>query len=169
MHWNDIPKFPHISYSVTIPWRYLESNLKDYIENHNLQMDPDFQRGHVWTEEQQISYVEFMLRKPTSGKDIYFNHPGWMKDWEGDFVLVDGKQRIEAVRSFLQNKLRIFGHLYSEFDSIIPPTTPFFTFHVARLATRADVLQWYIDFNAGGTPHSKEEIDRVREMLQKEV
>ena len=34
------------------------------------------------------------------------------------------------------------------------------------LKTEKEVLQWYIDMNAGGTSHSKEEIDRVKKMLE---
>lgn len=29
-----------------------------------------------------------------------------------------------------------------------------------------DLHKWYIDMNAGGTPHSNEEIDRVNEMIK---
>jgi hypothetical protein len=33
--------------------------------------------------------------------------------------------------------------------------------HVNDLKSKKEVLTWYIEMNAGGTPHSKEEIDRV--------
>ena len=39
--------------------------------------------------------------------------------------------------------------------------------NVNDLKTEKEVLQWYIDMNAGGTPHSSEEIQRVREMIEK--
>lgn len=39
--------------------------------------------------------------------------------------------------------------------------------NVNDLKTRDEVLQWYIDINAGGTPHTKEEIERVRAMLSR--
>lgn len=29
-----------------------------------------------------------------------------------------------------------------------------------------EVLQWYVDMNAGGTPHTSEEIERVKKMIQ---
>lgn len=59
-------------------------------------MDPDFQRGHVWTEKQQIA--NFM-----------------------------------------------------------------------KIPDRAGILKWYIDFNAGGTPHKRSEINRIRQLLIKET
>lgn len=30
-----------------------------------------------------------------------------------------------------------------------------------------DVLQWYIEMNEGGTPHTKEEIQKVKDMVAK--
>ena len=37
--------------------------------------------------------------------------------------------------------------------------------NVNDLKTEKEVLQWYVDMNAGGTPHSNEEINRVRSMI----
>jgi len=40
--------------------------------------------------------------------------------------------------------------------------------NVNDLQTRAEVLQWYIDFNSGGVVHTAEEIARVKALLEKE-
>ena len=37
--------------------------------------------------------------------------------------------------------------------------------HVNNLKTKREVLQWYIDMNAGGTPHTTEEIERVKKLI----
>jgi len=34
--------------------------------------------------------------------------------------------------------------------------------------TRAEVLTWYLQINAGGVVHSDEEIERVKELLKEE-
>jgi hypothetical protein len=166
MTWRDIPLFPHISYTIDVAWRFLEGTLQEYLES-GLNMDPDFQRGHVWTRSQQALYIEFMLKAPASGKDIYFNHPSWMDSScfkEDEFVLVDGKQRIQAVRAFLNDEFPAYGHLYSQYGGNIP-TDYRLTFHFAKLQTKAEVLKWYLDFNSGGTPHSQEELARVQNLL----
>lgn len=186
MNWSDIPEFPNIHYSVHVPWAHLEEQLEHYNESSRkgvpgLDLNPDFQRGHIWTEQQQIRYVEFAIRQPQSGMHIYFNHPGWMSDWsKGPLVLVDGKQRLEAARRFIRGEIPVFGHYVKEFTHYSPgnpirhlpadsiPNDITFIFNIAKLQTRADVLQWYLDFNAGGTPHTQEEIDRVRGLLKKE-
>jgi len=170
MNWQEIPKFPHIHYRISMPWEYLQENIDRFTREYNLDMSPDFQRGHIWTEQQQIAFVEYALMEPQSGLEIFFNHPGWMTNFKGDMVLVDGKQRIEAASRFLNNEIPAFGTLrknYTGFDR--PNKMPLdlqFYFNIARLKTRADVLKWYLDFNAGGTPHTKSELDKVRMMLK---
>jgi hypothetical protein len=166
MNWKTIPKFPQIYYRINISWDFLEDQLNKFVNEYKLDLNPDFQRGHVWTEEQQIKFVEYAVSEPQSGLEIYFNHPGWMSSYKGDFVLVDGKQRLEAARRFLNNEIPAYGYYRKEFrgQDTIPSSIQFF-FNIAKLQTRKDVLKWYLDFNSGGTPHSKEELERVKQLL----
>lgn len=40
--------------------------------------------------------------------------------------------------------------------------------NINDLKSKREVLQWYIEMNAGGTPHSNEEIRRVKALMEKE-
>lgn len=166
MRYQDIPQFTKSAgYRVNVTWNYLESWIESQLEI-NLDLDPDFQRAHVWTEDQQRRYVEFVLRGGQSGKDVFFNCVGWMGNFRGPFVLVDGKQRIEAVRRFLGDDLAIFsGHLHRDIGGFIPVDANFLV-HVNNLETRAEVLQWYLDLNEGGVVHTQAELNKVRELLK---
>lgn len=76
MKFSDIPQFTRSgSYQIDVPIDYLLKTLDGYKEHDNLQMNPDFQRGNVWTEEQQIKYLEFFFRGGKSANVIYFNCP----------------------------------------------------------------------------------------------
>ena len=130
-------------------------------------IDPDFQRGHVWTEAQQVAWLEFVIRGGITSRVLYFNHPGWMGDWKGTLVLVDGKQRLEAIRRLVGNEIKVFGSYFREFTD--PLFMPDIRINVNDLKTRAEVLQWYIDFNTGGVVHADAEIARVRDLLEKET
>lgn len=170
---RDIPQFtPNAPYTVTIFWSKLERFLSEQIEQ-GLQTDPDFQRGHVWTERQQVAFVEFILRGGQSGRDIRTNHPTYNAGAPGEgvsYVLVDGKQRLTAVLRFLRDEITAFGHRYSEFeDRRQLHTNLSFMWHVNNLQTRAEVLQWYLDLNTGGTIHSDQEITRVQGLLAAET
>ncbi len=175
---TDIPKFfQPPCYNVTTSWGMLEATLKSYDERETpgglgLNLDPDFQRGHVWTEDKQIAYVEYCLQEGMGSRTILFNHPNWQGSYKGEMVLVDGKQRLEAVRKFLRNELPIFnGNYLKDFDDIprlFRSNGANFVFSVNNLKTRKEVLEWYLQLNTGGVVHTKEEIDKVKELLKKE-
>ncbi|RQP93656.1 DUF262 domain-containing protein [Burkholderia stagnalis] len=138
-----------------------------------LELEPDFQRGHVWTDEQRVRYVESLIRG-SAPRSILFNCPGWNREKEpGDipshtFQCVDGLQRLTAVRKFMDGELRVFGGV-SAADLKRSPFDPSrYTLKVAvyEFSNRADLLQFYLDLNSGGTIHGPKEIDRVRKLLQ---
>lgn len=170
MNFSDIKQFIRTgSYEVDVSLASLERSLADFSEDCGLELNPDYQRGHVWAEEQQVSYVEFLLRGGTTARVIYFNSPeygvkGEETNLEDTIVCVDGLQRLTACRRFLNDEIEVFGYKYSEFTGA-PRVMQGLKFNINSLQTRAEILEWYIQFNSGGTVHTDEEINRVKEML----
>ena len=174
MKCEDIVQFTSCgSYQVNMTMEDLLRTLKKEEENLGLILESDFQRGHVWTEEQQIAFIEYFLRGGKSGRDLYFNNPDWggrrnRNDYH-EFVCVDGLQRITAVRRFMNNEIPAFGVYRKDFEDDWLFTHDFmhtFNVHVNDLKTKEEVLTWYIEMNTGGTPHTKEEIAKVEEMIE---
>ncbi len=161
---RDIPLITIARYHVNVPWNYIQG----WIEEQEVNMNPDFQRNYVWNKLQKEQYIEWVLRGGQSGKDIYFNHPGWMKHFNGEMVIVDGKQRVDAVLGFLNNKVKAYGYYREEYSDRPSTVDHTFEVHVADLASRKQVLQWYIDMNTGGTKHTAEEIKKVKALLKEE-
>lgn len=171
MRFREIPQYTRwATYGVDVGWSYLKTHLKLQVEEYGLDLDPDFQRGYVWTPEQKVRYVEFILRGGAGGREIQTNHPEWNRSFMGGpYVLVDGKQRLNAVISFLDNDFPVLGgHYYSDFEDRPNMTTARFRWNVNDLATREEVLQWYIDLNTGGTVHTSDELEKVRTMIAAE-
>lgn len=174
MNFEDFRTMPRSFYSVDISWKFLEQHVQSEIDECGLDLTPDFQREHVWTPKQQKEYLEYIFKGGCSGKELFFNCPEYphvslnKEDKDNKYVIVDGRQRLTAVRLFFKDKIRVFGHLYSEIDGPLDFLYKF-RWNIAALPTRAEVLQWYLDFNAGGTPHSAKEIRRVRDLLAKEA
>lgn len=168
MHINEICKLKSFgNYQIDTPVLYLNEKLSDWVEESNLELNPYFQRGRVWTVDQQIAFIEFLLR---GGKcpPLLFNHPGWMKSFEGNFYCVDGLQRISAILDFLAGELPVFnGHYIQDIEGIHRVLrSTFISLYVNDLKTDQEVLEWYLELNSGGTPHSQEELDRVRRLLE---
>lgn len=171
MRYSDIPSFTSEgNYQVDVPLNRIKAHLDTFLEM-GLNMEPDFQRAHVWTETQQIRFVEWLLRGGKgSAQNIYFNHTRWdTLASDGEFVLVDGLQRTTAVLRFLNNEIPVFGGYYfRDFEGPCPMHIGL-RFCVNNLKTRAEVLQWYLDINAGGVAHTEEEIEKVRRLLEEEL
>jgi hypothetical protein len=171
MRYDDIPQLPRANYGIDISWQYLEEHIM-----HNQQevlaprdLTPDFQRAHVWTAEQQRQYVEYNLMGGEVSRVLTFNCPGWQGSWKGPYVIIDGKQRLEAVRAFLRNDLRVFGRYRKDFTGRLGISGPSFRCNVCTLETRAEALRLYLSINAGGTPHTSSELSKVRRLLEKEL
>lgn len=169
---KDIPRFiSHGNYAVDMGISHLQNWINEMTEDWGLKLDPDFQRGHVWTEEQQTKYVEFLLRGGKTGLDVYFNSPSWhIQVPDGaynEFVCVDGLQRITAIMKFQSNDLKVFGLYYNEFEGDPREVITRISIRINDLQYERDVLQWYIEMNEGGTPHTKEEIQKVKDMVSK--
>lgn len=163
---KDIPKFIwHGSYQVDIMLRYLPEAINGYIKDYNLNMSPDYQRGHVWTRKQQKAYVEYLLKGGMSSRNIYFNCPGWGTTFEQKMELVDGKQRITALLLFLNNEFPVFNSFYNEFTDKIDSCNTV-KFCINCLKKKSEVIQWYIEMNAGGVVHTDEEIEKARNLME---
>ena len=141
--------------------------------NGTFELEPDFQRGHVWTDEQRVAYVEAVIRK-TAPTRLLFNCPGWSRNSRpsGDipdntFQCIDGLQRLTSMRQFLAGKFTVFGGESVETLKGSPFDLGRYRLQMAvyEFNMRADLLQFYIDLNAGGTVHAQTEIDRVRSLI----
>lgn len=170
MNWNEIPQFIstescyHVNYGLVGYVKWIEEEQKEL----NLQLNPDFQRGHVWTEAQQQKYIEYILMGGKSGRTFYFNWPSSRICHEldyNDYVCVDGLQRTTAIQKFIHNELKVFGQFYKDFGKELGRTEYSLNIRVNDLQSKKDVLTWYVEMNEGGTPHSKDEIERVKNMI----
>ena len=56
MDYKDIPQFPRADYQIDVDWEYLEETLEEWNESYGIELNPDFQRAHVWTEQQRTEF-----------------------------------------------------------------------------------------------------------------
>jgi hypothetical protein len=170
MNYSDIPVISQAKWGCSEGWDGVMEGWAFMHRGIPVELRPDFQRGYVWTQKQQICYIENMLKGYATGRDVYFNHPTWGSFEDAEkypIQCVDGQQRIGAVIEFMENRLPIFGdHYYRDIGGVFPwGDRACFIIHVNNLKSRREVLQWYIDLNTGGTVHTDDEIERVRKLL----
>lgn len=177
LRFQDIPKFQHGgNYCIDVCAAELPAWMARVQEDEPVELDPDFQRGHVWSKEQQTRYLEYLVRGGHSSRDIWWNHPAWLgfdqakgSDLPLALMIVDGKQRLTAVLEFLADRVPVFGHPLSAYSDPHAVTKRHqgvaFKVHINNIQTRRELLQWYLDLNSGGVVHTSGELARVRALL----
>lgn len=169
---------PTATYTTDVSLGYLKNFIDDTMRDvvgmgGVFDLEPDFQRGHVWKNEQRVAYVEALIRGTAPNK-ILFNCPGWIRGTalDGDipehtFQCIDGLQRLTSVQKFLDRELNVFKDL--SVDDL--KGTPFdvnrlrLKFCIFEFTNRADLLKFYLNLNSGGTVHSQVELERVKQLL----
>lgn len=169
-----IQPLPKSHYKADYPLSSLEHALKRMEADWGLELNPDYQRGHVWNVDQQIYFVENLIRGAVgdTGKVVQFNHPNWEMNQRTDSDLpdrlqcIDGLQRLTPLLRFSRGEIKPFGLSIEDLNGT--PWAPgriHITLAVYRIQTREELLQYYLDLNTGGTPHHESEINRVHELL----
>ena len=79
-------------------------------------MNPEYQRGNVWTVEQEEKLIDSIFKQINIGAFVFVE-----KDWacNGDVVddmyeILDGKQRLTAILHFVEGKIKYNGLCYHE-------------------------------------------------------
>ncbi len=124
---------------------------------------PPWQRPEVWTVEQKRRFIEGVFLGLGCG---YYVTNG--QDWvgNGDSApmsgwLIDGQQRISAIRDFLSGDLVVFDDV--RFTEMSVPEqrrfghTPFPCFELEYCAVENTLLDLYDRLNFGGTTHTAEQ------------
>ena len=168
--------FPSHRYSVDVPIAHIETQLAMLASDGPElapDLDPEYQRAHVWTRDQQVRFIEYLLLGGEVSRNITFAVEGdvALSRWR----LIDGKQRLTAIRAFIALEFGVFadetrpmGH-FANAIADIRRIQYSIKFVVVELKSKLDELNLYLSINAAGTPHTQEELDRVRAMRDAEI
>ncbi len=176
--YRTIAPLPQSRYEVDVHLHMMRKYLEDVDQQMKglgggLELNPDFQPGHVWTEKQRVRFVESAL----AGRGamlLVMNIPNFSAaaGAEGDIPsgcaqCIDGLQRVTTMLDFTENKLEVFGSLKA---SDLAGTTfdmrrMFYKVRVFEFVHRRELLEYYLAINSGGTVHTDLELDRVRTLL----
>lgn len=166
---QEIPQFPQAHYRIDVALSYINDCLEQWNRpdmGNPLILNPEWQRGHVWTEDQQIKFMEFMLMGGTTGMEIYFNCSTWNSNYSTPTYCVDGLQRLNAAVRFMNNEIPAFGSRYKDYGGKLRSLTHNrFSFNMLCLKNKRELLNLYIMFNSGGVVHKPDEINRIKKML----
>lgn len=82
---------------------YNLSTLADLVDDGSIDANPSYQRRHRWDELRSSRLIEsFLMNVPVP--PVFLN-----EDEYGQYSIIDGKQRLTAITSFLKGRLRLDG------------------------------------------------------------
>ena len=151
---------------------YLDPTLPNREEIHDCErwdLNPPYQRGNVWTDQQAERFVGHWLE----GGDtpLIFIQEGNSVD-QG-YEVIDGQQRLRALLRWYRGEIaaeitdgrRFYYRDTHEQERMGMPTIKC----AFTRMTLEERLRFYLRLNRGGTPHTDTEIRRVEKMLAEEL
>lgn len=130
---------------------------------------PSWQRPEVWGYERKKAFVEGIFLGLGTGYYVV-HEPDWNLDGSPKPMsgwLIDGQQRISALRDFLQDKLTVFdGILFSDLDRATQRkrllNKPFPYVSLEHGQNEQTLRDLYVRLNFGGIAHTLADLQRVR-------
>ncbi|KAG8824867.1 hypothetical protein FRC19_000921 [Serendipita sp. 401] len=90
-------KAPHTStYSVELLWGMMQAN--------DIDLEPEYQRGFVWTEAKQIALIDSLMRNYYI-PPIIFRVISGGAELQDKMICIDGKQRLTSIRRFIEGEI----------------------------------------------------------------
>lgn len=131
--------------------------------------NPDYQRGYVWQLADKVALVDSIMNAREIGKFILVRYP-WPDNHD---EVLDGKQRLNALVEFCSDGFPYHGVYWSELSRTDRRRFEDSYVQVAQLdgerLKRVDLLEIFLNVNAGGVPQSEEHLNFVRGLLAKEL
>jgi hypothetical protein len=139
-----------------------------------------YQRDFVWTIEQKQLFIESMYKRINCGMIIVRKHD--YEDIKKEFKkgnydisfydIVDGKQRLNAIHSFINNEFPdLHGNYFNDFsEDAIRSFSRILNIAYAEMngnTTDKSVINTFLNVNFTGVPMSKEHIEYVQKINEK--
>lgn len=151
----------------------LQYMYEDYL-NGDLNLEPEYQRGLVWTLKQKQAYImALFLEKVYISPTIVLN-PDKYEDGTGRYEILDGKQRVTTAFDFINNKFPLENGYY--FRDLSKHDHAFFLRQDVRYTriekwsnedlTLNEKIELFLEINELGTKMSDEHIEKVKELIK---
>lgn len=153
-------------------------SLSRMVADGEIDFDPPYQRGHVWTEDQQKNFVGFLIEGGRA-PEVFVRELPVTEDTKPPFYeVVDGKQRMTAMIRWWNGEIP--ARLSEEWDSqeIWVSDLDLVELRCIKIGgmntsvqflvdvTDAQVMRFHLRLNRGGTVHTDEEIERVQRLYE---
>lgn len=155
---------------IHLEWLARRSQLPRDDEQH-LVIDPEFQRGAVWTARQKRAWIEsILLDLPLPA--IFINRFGTISGGHKKYgfkdIVIDGQQRIRATAEFVAGKFKVHGERYTDQSVVFQRV---FKMNVVcpviytQFDDEAECAELYLKLLTAGTSHTEDELEKARAFI----
>ena len=137
-----------------------------------IDFEPDYQRGRVWTAEDQGRLLESIFMGAEIGKFVFRVRSTCETIEDGlNYEIIDGKQRLLTLLDFYAGRFPYQGVFFNDLDPVDQRTFKDTSVCIADVEnyTRDDILKIFLLLNRGGRPVSDDVIRHAEELLEKET
>ncbi len=136
-------------------------------QSNGVDLDPSYQRDHVWTMELRRNFIDSIFDNVDLGKMV-FRDRGYRK--EGPmYEVIDGKQRLTTLILFLEGRITWRGRTFFDLSNRDQGHLTNYTVQTATITgpvTEAVVLRLFLRLNTGGVAQDPKHIAAVRARLE---
>lgn len=129
-----------------------------------IDFDVEYQRDHVWKLADKIALIDSIFNNIDIGKFVLVQ-----RDYSSDvlYEILDGKQRLTAIRDFYEDRFKYNGYYYSELSRMDKHK---FGNHPITLGylenpNKEAIFDSFIKLNTCGKPMAKKHIDYVKKLM----
>lgn len=133
-----------------------------------IDMNPDYQRGYVWTQEDKELLLDSVFKNIDIGKFVLVH----LSDYEylergRSYEILDGKQRLSTLIEFYENRFPYKGKYYNDLSYKDKRTFNRLTISVANVheTDKKTVLKYFLMLNRTGRSMDKTHLEKVEQML----
>jgi hypothetical protein len=130
-----------------------------YADSAGVDMNPEYQRGYVWTLEDKQNLIRSILNDIEIGRFVFMQ-----KDFSSEdphfYEIIDGKQRLSTLIEFYEDSDLSFKDQHAILEKqILIIDTP--------QLTEKEKYEYFIRINTTGKVMDQEHIEKVKELLNK--
>lgn len=141
------------------------TNLLDMKYEFGTNINPEYQRDHVWEEADKIALIDAIFNGIDIGKFVFI-HNGYTEDYMYD--VLDGKQRFTAICDFFENRFPYKGKFFNELS--VRDQNLFRNFSIScaevRNISRKQAMEYFVRLNSNGRIMDSAHLDKVRAMIE---
>lgn len=159
---------PRLEEDEDIQFQYSQRHLNGLLWTYyssGIDLEPEYQRGNVWTPEQKYNLIDSIFKNIDIGKFTVIRR-SFKERLTHYYEMLDGKQRITALLDFYESRFKYQGKYFHELCARDQGHFENYSINYAETEplTQEQKLRYFLKLNTTGVPVDPAHINKVKEM-----